>query len=40
MTMERREGARAFAMMALSLVHHEVSGDSLTAECSTEHDWT
>lgn len=40
LTMQRREGAQAFALMALSVVHHEVSGAALTAECSTGHDWT
>ncbi|WP_217231381.1 hypothetical protein [Streptomyces anulatus] len=39
LTMERREGARAFALMALSIVHQEVSGASLTAECSSGNDW-
>ncbi|MFK0143249.1 hypothetical protein [Streptomyces murinus] len=37
--MKRREGARAFALMALSIVHHEVSGAPLAAECSTGDDW-
>ncbi|MYZ38532.1 MULTISPECIES: hypothetical protein [unclassified Streptomyces] len=39
LTMQRREGARAFALMTLSVVHHEVSGAALAAECSTGHDW-
>ncbi|MFJ3182583.1 hypothetical protein ACIPJN_29910 [Streptomyces sp. NPDC086796] len=39
LTLERREGARAFALIALSIVHHEVTGSPLTAECSTGNDW-
>lgn len=38
-TMERAEGARTCAQIAMGIVHHQVSGASLPALCSTGHDW-